>query len=620
MIMVASIASGVVFLIIITSLGFLAANYLPGFPAGSVVAYPAVGFVLYTAIIEFLCWYMVAFRMKTCFLVTVVCIISIAAISALAILVCKQKKLVFASRRKPNLSDWALIAAVFFIFVLLCALYRSDADDSFYVSNVALFSTSDIINPYDSSFGFADTGTVPMYDFQIWESLIAVYCRIFGVNAAVMCHAVLPVVLFIISVAAYYAVGSCLFEQKYCSLFVLFVFVLMLFGGYSGYSKGSFLLSRLWQGKAVYLNVVLPMLLFFVGSEKSRHSKWLWLYLLLCILSGISLNPTSLYVIGFGLLALMVSAAAYEKKASYLLSIIPSLIPIMAVSVLIYLRTSVFDGQIQAASQAGNGFVFQEFRKVFSGGVIYILLYAISAIYLAIRGTKTMKLLLVYQPVFLALVVWNPFIGKIIAVHITMTPSYWRVFWLLPLEITIAASVILAAINFTGEVKHTKFVFAGCISAFALVLAISGQFMFTPNNYFARARNLERLPKATLDFGSYIEGQNDTAVLLCPDELCTTVRQKYTDICLIYSREQYVYDIFYYRGRVTEAEDRLALQSFVTGQSAPSAENVLSLLRKYNVGYIAADLNCDYANQLILRLGYSCVARCGEYCLYEYMS
>lgn len=48
--------------------------------------------------------------------------------------------------------------------------YKPDADDAFYVSNVNLFLHSDRINQYDSSFGISSLGTVPMYDFQIWET------------------------------------------------------------------------------------------------------------------------------------------------------------------------------------------------------------------------------------------------------------------------------------------------------------------------------------------------------------------------------------------------------------------------------------------------------------------
>lgn len=71
--------------------------------------------------------------------------------------------------------------------------FRSDSDDSFYVSNVALFANSSVLNPFDSSMGSHVVGTVPMYDFQIWESVLAMLCRVFRLGAAELCHtAMLP--------------------------------------------------------------------------------------------------------------------------------------------------------------------------------------------------------------------------------------------------------------------------------------------------------------------------------------------------------------------------------------------------------------------------------------------
>ena len=73
----------------------------------------------------------------------------------------------------------------------------------------------------------------------------------------------------IVAYGIYYLIGYELFEKKHKSalLFVLIMSIINIYGNYSIRTTFSFLLFRIWQGKAVLCNIILPLLiyLFFIS-------------------------------------------------------------------------------------------------------------------------------------------------------------------------------------------------------------------------------------------------------------------------------------------------------------------------------------------------------------------
>lgn len=215
---------------------------------------PAVGFVMLMACGEIVGWPMVAFRLSSALFMALVG----AAAAALALfgLLSWLRRPALPSVREdaPAARRIALLlalAAVALELVMTLVTFRSDSDDSFYVSNVALFANSSVLNPFDSSMGSHVVGTVPMYDFQIWESVLAMLCRVFRLGAAELCHtAMLPPLLLLAASAAFSLGLSLLGNERRAYLFTFVLSVFYIFSGANGYSVGAFLLGRVWQGKS----------------------------------------------------------------------------------------------------------------------------------------------------------------------------------------------------------------------------------------------------------------------------------------------------------------------------------------------------------------------------------
>jgi hypothetical protein len=565
-------------------------------------SYISVGFVGQLAVIELLGWWMVAFRQSVyLFIVLVVGVVLIGTVGG----ICVAGKSVSKMKYESTETCWekaVLLVVMFALCVLMYLFYRSDADDSFYVSNVLLFSKSDTLNLYDSSMGNPSLGTVPMYDFQIWESYLAVFCRLFSIKASVMCHFVMVPILFFVSVSAYLLLGDVLFEvRRKSALFATGLLVLYSMGGYAVYSKGSFLLSRVWQGKAVYLHVVLPiviaLMLFYLQNKRTSQG----LLLALVMLAGIALNPTSMYVIGFQILFMMLTIICCERHWKGLIHVVPTLLVIGLFSILILLRTHNYSGQIEAASSVPENFAYNTFVSFMGEGKAYFLIYIIFSVFVLLRGDVKGKILCVYTPILLFVGVWNPLVAPLVAKHLTMVPSYWRLFWLLPVDFTIGYCLVYM----TNMVKHVcwrRIIFAGMI----IVMIFPGKFMFTQNNSFIRAENEERIPSEVLFLGKEIIADAERKQVVLANEMsATTLRQELDDIELVYSRYQYILDLIMYRDKQEEAAERIALMEFVNGtNSTLDYSYVAGLLFQYKVDWILIDDSQETSIRFLEDIGY----------------
>lgn len=563
----------------------------------------SIGFVFQIAILEILGWWMVAFKMPMkLFMALVFLLCSVCCI--LGIKVLKQtKESLFIKMR--DITSIVLLIIIIVMCVFLFVFYRSDADDSFYVSNVMLFSQSDIINPYDSSFGNESLGTMPMYDYQVWESYLAVFCKVFTIKPTIMCHFIMVFILLIIAVSAYSYLGEILFsgDTKKKNVFCIALLLFYMMGGYAVYSKGSFLLSRIWQGKAVYLHIVLPfviaIMLQFIDDKKEQKNKWA--LLMVAMFAGIGLNPTSMYVIGFQILFMMIAVSIFNKNYKDVLCVIPSILVVGFYSVLLYISASKNTGQIEAASSVGEGFVLDVFKTFFGTGMSYFIVFVVCAGMVLKFGKAKGKLLCVYTPFLMLIGIWNPIMGPIIAENLTMTPSFWRVFWLIPIDFAIAYCIVLF---FEGK----KSVFISI--ALTCAVLVCGKFMFTKSNNFVRAKNFERIPEETIVFGDIISSNEKPQIVLANDMASTTIRQEYNDIELMVSRPGYILDLFRYRGDSVGNDDRFILYYFVNNDSAFDGTQISTLLQKYNVGWVIIDDSKVQQEEFLLTHGYELREEC----------
>lgn len=570
---------------------------------------PAVGFMGLIAILELCSWYMVAYRMRFAgfFILTILLIILIFLAALFLLRYSGDQIQLSIEKQKKHFNRHAAFALMLIIVQIAFTwiLYHADADDSFYVSNVNLFMASEHLNPYDSSLGDPSLGTVPMYDFQIWESFLAVLGKVFGISAPALCHTAILPVLILLSASAFYRLGMAFFDRDSdkAFLFLSLVSVFHLFSGSSGYSEGAFLLGRIWQGKAASLLIILPVLSGFMvdSAGKEEADKKIWIKALLCIAAAVGLNPTGLYTVGFQTMFLIISLMAIKRR-NYLPQLLPALGFAAIFTFQIWYRTRDYSGQIEAASNADPEFIVETMKTFFHGQALWNILFAAALVLILKERERKAVYYFIVNSLLLLVFVWNPISGTYIARFVTKAPAYWRVYWLVPTVVGISYAVVVIASRITAE-RYKSLLLILSI----LVISFTGKWMFSADFNgirFVKATNVEKLPEATLSFGAQINDDTDRPTVLADGSISSTLTQEFTGVRLIASREQYVKDLLIYRGEEERGNRYLELFRYVQTDDY-EMEDVREAILTETIDYIIINKkNKKHIGQLV-KAGYS---------------
>lgn len=171
-----------------------------------------------------------------------------------------------------------------FLVILAYQIYKSilhasfDGDDAYYVA------LSNIANQQNNMYGIIPYNGAAT-ELQIQHAIaplpifIAFIARVSGIHSTIIAHLVIPIVLIPLTYYAYFLVGEKLFykDRKGIPVFLIFISLLQIYGDLSIFTKEKFFLTRTWQGKSVYANLILTLLLFLVLSlseyQKNKAEK-----------------------------------------------------------------------------------------------------------------------------------------------------------------------------------------------------------------------------------------------------------------------------------------------------------------------------------------------------------
>lgn len=219
----------------------------------------------------------------------------------------------FQSLPKSHWLLWvvSIFLALQIIYTLNCNL--GDLDDAFYVATAETAVATDTlmeVNPYT---GELYTGIPSRYVLSPFPLFVAVLSKIIGVKPVTMAHTFLPMCLIALAYVIYSMIGCSLFKEKLSrAVFLLLINVALLFSGYSLYTQGVFLYTRIWQGKAVLAALLLPLLFWWgiriYDDSVSRGEWWMILLTMLscCFVSsmGIMLAAIMMGIMGISILCL----------------------------------------------------------------------------------------------------------------------------------------------------------------------------------------------------------------------------------------------------------------------------------------------------------------------------
>lgn len=185
-----------------------------------------------------------------------------------------------------------------------------DDDDAFYVGAAVTAVSTNTIFSMDPYTGMEFAELPSRYVMSPFFSFVAFLSRISGVHPAVVTHLVLAGILIVLSYTIYSLVGKKLFpdNSRLSEYFLFFVILIVLFSGYTVYTQGMFTLVRIWQGKAVFCAVLVPMICYMMlhlASQKAVAADWCFLFLLMCACCLVSSMGIMLGAIMLGIFGIL---------------------------------------------------------------------------------------------------------------------------------------------------------------------------------------------------------------------------------------------------------------------------------------------------------------------------
>ena len=241
------------------------------------------------------------------------CYIFFGVISLISIIVNRKNLKNIISDTFNNIKDlkniWTIVAIVLIginCFVVFNYMHI-DEDDSNFVAKATLSLQTNTLYKYKDT-GAEMNGIFPSRNtLSPFPMFIAMLAKFTGFHPMMIAHTVWPVIATLLIYANYYILASKLFgdQKEKISIFIIFVNIIYIFGNFSTNTNFSFMLFRLWQGKALLGNLIIPSLVnfyFMFAKADKKFVSWIILLLIMwssCLVStmGFALAPIMLFAL-----------------------------------------------------------------------------------------------------------------------------------------------------------------------------------------------------------------------------------------------------------------------------------------------------------------------------------
>jgi hypothetical protein len=278
---------------------------------------------------------------------------------------------------------------------------------------------------------------MPIYKVQALELLQATLAFLTPLRVLDVAHILFPALAAVLLVLAQARLIRLLAPGRWLLATAMLVAVLLCVGE-PHRSYGNFAFVRLFQGKAILLSVMLP-LVAATALEFALAPGWRRFWRLAAAqIAAVGISSTALWAAPITAGLALAAATALRWRA------IRNLLWGLAASAYVLALGLLLRGESAALVERGEEF-WQEYKtaafameKVLgSGPLIYVFLFALIASWSLATSDLLRRFSVVFALGFL-LVFWNPFTDAWVAKLLTSEPVYWRVFWLVPLPLLLA--------------------------------------------------------------------------------------------------------------------------------------------------------------------------------------
>ena len=193
-----------------------------------------------------------------------------------------------------KLKKLSLVMIIALLLIILQAgvltVYQHiDDDDAFYVATSTTAVETNTIVEFDPYTGNALKSYHMRYVMSPFPVFTAVLSKLVFIHPAIVAHTVFPAMFIPLAYMIFYLLAKKYFKNHTALLeySLLFMALLTMMGNVSIYTSSTFLLFRIWQGKAMLANIILPSILLFSSYAMSnRKINPYWFVVFAAVLAG----------------------------------------------------------------------------------------------------------------------------------------------------------------------------------------------------------------------------------------------------------------------------------------------------------------------------------------------
>jgi hypothetical protein len=484
-----------------------------------------------------------------------------------------------------NFGKCVLFLLVIFAPIVTYVAHRPDVDDAVYVGTAAdaVAHPELAVLSHDVLYGDQKFPLMlPSYAVESYELLIALLAHLLGGSPIFWAHAVVPTILAALVPIAWFKLMRILAPRHSLAATVLASLLLSLPAEFRGF--GNFAFVRLFQGKAVFVSIAIPLLFCFCWEFIGTGRKRIWILLLACAIASVGLTASAIFVVPLALGGACLSRWRTAVPNRVILASVPALYPLLcglAVSHGFKALEAVF-AQLPARAPIAIAMVFGTHTQYF------FLLAILAAPFLEPNAKRRWSVSLLVLAYFV--IALNPFAMKLLS-RFTTRDAVWRVLWCLP----VAGIASATCINSVQEIRE-RWGKWGTLAA--AVLSIAGLIYFVRHSSFAPSNDVTYSlhPLKVVD-GDYAVARTATVAtppgtsVLAPENIAVWIPTFVHRPSLVSVREIYDAEMGTHLPP-EEARTRRQLRELVSGKDFPEAETdrLVDSLPRYEVGLAVAPI------------------------------
>lgn len=494
---------------------------------------------------------------------------------------------------------WGLVLAALSVSIL-----RSNPDDVYYV-NLSQWTAEHGAFPLRDSI-FSDlvypmTSWPPMASY---DALAGAVAHLLDARAATIVYQVVPPMAALLVVLA---MGRLLriWRVPAAGLVLSVGMAFLLLDGAAPYSPGNLIVTRLWQGKIIYLGLVVPLLLVYAARYVSRPTPSSAAWLVVGGVAGVGFTTSAMFLTPLLAVAAMAPLVRTRWRAALI-----GVMSLAAYPVGASIVTFAVDGR------SADDFERATYRFAPSWFGPYMLSHGVIA-FVAVAAVLVGCLLLPRRADritlgLLALLVGLTFVPGVTRLSFDLTgigPTLWRVAWLVPIALVVGVVTVRLLHAVDGRMRAVA-----AVVAIALLVMFGKPVWTSGSTEFLRPFHDQR-PVATVEMTKrLISSLDDGDVVLASQGMSITIAVTTTSLTTVSPRDYFLDPLrhatnFHYPARV-------ALSSFVNSDDAWVPRQVTRALRVVSVDAVCLDTEQTQTGErlhLLTSAGYQALAESPTY-------